>query len=341
MENALVAELTQITGSQRRALALSGVSRSTWHYRQRPRPRVQDPVHQTDRAYQSRISDADREKITERILTAWASGNSVDHAFATAWDQGIMLASRRAWWRIAAEVEDQLLRPKTPTRKDTRAPRAKPVVKATGPGQAWSWDITDLRSPWRGVVFKAYKITDIYSRQIVGYRVEDRESDQHALDMFAAAITTHGAPGIVHADNGSAMTSNLLRDFLHHHHGIELSYNRPYVSDDNPFSEAGFRTMKYRPGYPKIFTDLDTARSYLAAYVPWYNHEHKHTGIALFSPAQVHDGTWRHAWHTRDHALQRYYQAHPERFHTRPTTPTPAHTVGINLPTHKTQNKTA
>lgn len=340
MENELVVTLAGITGSQRRALELSGVSRSTWHYRQRPRERVADPVHQIERAYQSRISQADREEITKHILCAWAAENSVDHAFASAWDGGIMLASRRTWWRIAAEIEDQMLRPKVPASKERRAPRNKPVLKATKPGQVWTWDISDLYSPWRGVVFKAYKITDIFSRQIVGWRVEDREADHLAVEMFTDAIAVHGAPGTVHADNGAAMTSNRLRDYLNKHN-IALSHNRPYVSDDNPFSESGFRTMKYRPGYPKVFTDLDSARAYLAEYVPWYNHEHKHSGIALFSPAQVHDGTWRQTWQTRQTALQRYFRAHPERFRARPSTPTPADTVGINLPNEKPQSKTA
>lgn len=327
-------------GSQRRALHLTGISRSTWHYRHQPRQKVTNPVHQADRAYESRISERDRETIQERIRLAWARGNSVDYAFATAWDEGLMIASRRTWWRIAAEIEDQMLRPTTPRRTDTRTPRSKPVVEATGPGQAWSWDITDLYSPWRGVVFKAYTITDIFSREIVGWRVQEREADHLARDMFADTIAVHGAPRIVHADNGSAMRSNLLRDYLHGQ-GIELSHNRPYVSDDNPFSEAGFRTMKYRPGYPKVFTDIDAARAYLAEYVPWYNNEHKHSGIALFSPSQVHDGSWRETWHTRDTALQTYFQAHPERFRARPSTPTPAGTVGINLPNEKPQNKAA
>lgn len=340
MEDALVVELRGILGSQRQALALTGVSRSTWHYRQVPRERVADPAHQADRAYQSRISSADRETIAERIRAAWAAENSVDHAFATAWDQGLMLGSRRTWWRIAAEIEDQMLRPVVPSRKDSRTPRAKPMLKATGPGQVWTWDITDLPSPWRGVTFKAYKITDIYSRKIVGWRVEDREADHLAVQMFDDAIAEHGAPAIVHADNGAAMTSRLLRDFLHEH-DVELSHNRPYVSDDNPFSEAGFRTMKYRPGYPKIFPDLEAAKIYLAGYVPWYNHDHKHSGIALFSPAQVHDGSWAETWTTRDNALQRYFETHPERFRARPSTPTPAGTVGINLPTEKPQTNAA
>ena len=127
------------------------------------------------------------------------------------------------------------------------------------------------------------------------------------------------------------MRSNLLRDTLTNH-GVELSHNRPYVSNDNPFSESGFRTMKNRPGYPRVFKELEAARAYLADYVPWYNTQHKHSGIALFSPAEVHDGSWKEIWKTRDHALQRYYDKNPERFHQRPTTPAPASHAGINLP---------
>lgn len=175
----------------------------------------------------------------------------------------------------------------------------------------------------------------------MGWRVEDRGADHLAVQMFAAAIVEHGPPLVVHADSGAAMTSNLLRDFLHEQ-GVTLSHNRPYTSNDNPFSEAGFRTMKYRPGYPKVFTDLDTARAYLAEYVAWYNQQQKHSGIALFSPKQVHDGTWQQAWDKRDQALQNYFDEHPERFHARPRTPAPATTVGINLPNQpKSQTKAA
>ena len=176
-------DLTKILGSQREALEVIALSRSTWHYRHHPRPPKSDPVPQSERAYTSRISAGDRDRIAELILTGWANEVSVDHAFASAWDAGLMLGSRRSWWRIAAEIKDQMLRPRVPTRKERRAPRPKPVVEATGPGQAWSWDITDLYSPWRGRVFKAYKITDIFSRQVVGWRVEDREADYLAVEM--------------------------------------------------------------------------------------------------------------------------------------------------------------
>lgn len=318
-------------GSQREALRMTGVSRGTWHYRHTPREQAQAPIPQAMRAYPSRINAADRAEIVAWILAGWARHESVDHSFATAWDAGVLLASRRTWWRVANEIEDQLLRPKPPTRKQSRLPRVKPVVVATGPGQAWSWDITELYSPWIGKTFKAYKIIDIYSREIVGYRVEDREADHLAVEMFDHAIRTYGVPRTVHADSGAAMRSTLLRDFLTRH-GVVLSHNRPYVSNDNPFSEAGFKTMKYRPDYPRIFASVEAARTYLDTYVAWYNTKHKHAGIALFSPQQVGDGTWVEVWEVRDRALQAYYERYPERFRVRPVTPTPAGRVGINLP---------
>jgi transposase InsO family protein len=255
----------------------------------------------------------------------------VDHAFAAAWDEGMMLASRRSWWRIAAGIQDQGARPTIPARgsRGTGA-RQAPVHEATGPGQVWSWDITDLRSPWRGKAYKAYSIIDIYSRMIVGWRVEEREADHLAVEMFEAAFARHGRPRAVHADSGPAMRSNLLADLLERH-GIERTHNRPRVSNDNPFSESEFRTMKYRPNYPATFQDLPAARAWVSEYVPWYNTRHRHSGIALFAPANVHDGSWREQWARRDQANQAYHDAHPERFHRRPQTPAPPGTVGINL----------
>ena len=326
-----MAELTRTTGSQRQALAIAGVARSTWQYRLKPRARVSEPVLQSDRAYLSRIPTTDRATIAKKITTGWTNGHSVDHTFATTWDEGVMLAGRRSWWRIAADIKDQSARPVVPTGRGSRTPRDKPVLIATGPGQVWSWDITDLRTPWRGKAFKAYSIIDIYSRLIVGWRVENRENDQLAVEMFETAFQQHGAPQFVHADSGSAMRSIALANLLEKH-GVTKTHNRPYVSNDNPFSESEFRTMKYRPNYPGIFDDLDTARGHLADYVPWYNTTHRHSGIALFSPQQVHDGTWRHAHRIRDRALQRYHRQHPERFRARPTTPAPAGIVGINVP---------
>ena len=329
MENDLVAELTRATGSQRQALTITGVARSTWQYRQTPRARVLKPIPQKERAYLSRIDSADRAVIETKITAGWKKGNAVDHTFASTWDEGVMLAGRRSWWRIAADIEDQSARPLVPTRRGSKTPRDKPVLIATGPMHVWSWDITDLHSPWRGKAFKAYSIIDIWSRKIVGFRVEDRESDHLAVDMFETAFREHGTPKFVHADYGPSMRSDALAVLLSGR-GVAKTHNRPYVSNDNPYSESEFRTMKYRPNYPGIFDSLESARDHLNDYVPWYNTSHKHSGIALFSPQEVHDGSWRRAHFKRDLALQRYHRKHPERFRARPTTPTPAGIVGIN-----------
>jgi len=324
-----VAELTRTTGSQRRALATAGVARSTWQYRHNPRARVSEPVLQKDRAYPSRISPADRTVIAEKITAGWTKGHAVDHTFASVWDEGVMLAARRSWWRIAADITDQSARPIVPTGRGSRTPREKPVLIATGPGQVWSWDITDLRCPWRGKAFKGYSIIDIWSRKITGWRVEERESDHLAVEMFQAAFRHDGAPQFVHADSGPAMRSGALADLLTEHN-VTKTHNRPYVSNDNPYSESEFRTMKYRPNYPGTFESLEDARDHMSEYVPWYNTTHRHSGIALFSPQEVHDGSWRKAHSIRDLALQNYHQKHPERFRARPKTPAPAGIVGIN-----------
>ena len=160
---------------------------------------------------------------------------------------------------------------------------------------------------------------------------QEKESNHLAVDMFETAIAKYRTPKTVHSDSGPSMKSNVLREALTVR-DVELSHNRPYVSNDNPFSESGFRTMKYRPRYPRVFKSVETARAYIDVYVPWYNTAHKHSGIALFSPAQVHDGSWVEAWDVRDAALQSYYRKNPGRFRRRPVTPSPADHVGINLP---------
>ena len=155
---------------------------------------------------------------------------SVDHAFASAWDDGLMLGSRRTWWRVASEIDDQSMRPVVPTRcaNASRTPREAPVLTATGPGQVWSWDITDLRTPWRGVAFKAYCAMDIFSRKVVGSRVEEREVDGLAVEMFEIAFGEHGIPGAVHADSGAAMRSSAVADLLAAY-GVTKTHNRPRV----------------------------------------------------------------------------------------------------------------
>lgn len=333
-ERELVGELTGAGGlSERGALAMIGVARSTWHYRRHPRPLILVPVPHRDRDQPQALTGAERAWVTERIQAAWEAGESVDQAYATAWDEGLYMGSQRTWWRIAAGM-DQTGRPTGPgSRTGPAKDRPTPQLLATGPNQVWSWDITDFKGPYRGQVFKVYSVIDIYSRRIVGCRVEDREADRLAVEMFTAAFAAAGtAPDYVHADNGAAMRSDALAGHLAGH-GVQLTHNRPYVSNDNPYSESEFRTLKTRPNYPKIFTDLQAARDYVQRYVGWHNTTHRHGGIALFTPDQLHDGTWIRAHHQRHSAQQAYYQAHPGRYrHRAPTTAKPPAWSGINHP---------
>lgn len=149
--------------------------------------------------------------------------------------------------------------------------------------------------------------------------------------MFETARAKYEAPKTVQSDLGPSMKSNVLREVLAVD-DVELSHNRPYVSNDNPFSESAFRTIKYHPGYQRVFKSVESARAYIDAYVPWYNTAHKHSVIALFSPAQVYDGSWVEVWDVRDAALQSYYRKNHGWFRRGPVTTSPADHVGINLP---------
>lgn len=332
MENGLVQTLKQRARmSQRRALELIGLSRSAWHYRSKPRGRTAAPVPHRERAYPNRIDPESTEAIDALVREAWGQGRSVGWAFAAAWDQGLMVASQRTWWRVANTIADQSIRPVIPVRTGNRVRRPAPQVLATAPGHAWVWDITDLPTPYRGQAFKAYSIQDLYSRKIVGYRVEEREVNTLAAQMFQAAFSEHGVPAVVHSDSGAAMVSNELKNLLADHN-VAHSFSRPRVSNDNAHKESEFRTMKHRPDYPGTFTTVEQARAWVDRYAAWFNTDHHHSGLALFTPNQVHDGTWRQLHTIREHALDSYYQAHPERFHRRPHTPTPDELVGINPP---------
>jgi len=332
-------ELTAALGSTRQALQLVGLSRSTWHYRTKPRAKVTDPVLHADRSCAWRISTQDRAQIEGLIQQGWREGASVDQSFANAWDAGIMLGSQRSWGRVARGIKDQSARPKI-TAGTTQSPRSAPVVIAMAPDDAWTWDITDLPTPYRGMAFKAYCAMDIFSRKVVAYRVEEREVDELAKEMFEIAFGEHGIPGALHSDSGPAMKSNALKD-LFADLGVTQTRNPPRVSNDNPYSESAFKTMKTRPHYPGTFSTLEQARTWMATFVEHYNSRHKHSGIALFTPNEVHDGTWRATWQQRAHVQHTYYMNHPERFTKPPTTPTPTGIVGINIPTDDTQKTAA
>jgi transposase InsO family protein len=325
----LVTGLVAAGLSQRRALELAGMARSTWHYRAKPRPRVAAPVPHAQRRAASWLTTEEQDAILARLQAAFGLGWSVYHAFYEALDDGDPVASLSSWYRLA---RDRLAAQRPVRRTRNHRATAIPSLVVDGPMQAWSWDITHLKGPYRRVTFQLYVAIDVFSRLIVAWRVEVCEDDDLAREMFEAAFLHHGGrPRIVHADGGPAMKSNTLAG-LFADLGIEISRNRPRVSNDNPFSEALFKTAKYVPSYPAYFTDIAQARAWAATFVAWYNHGHHHTGLEGHTPADVHNGTWREVHQRRTATMDRIYAEHPQRFRSRPVIKTPMAQVAINHP---------
>lgn len=221
-------------------------------------------------------------------------------------------------------------------RKQRRRPAyAAPELLATGPCQVWTWDITKLRGSYPGLYYNLSVVLDIFSRKIVGWRIEDREDAELAEALIAESYRREGvAPKqlTLHADRGAVMTSKTLAELLIDL-GVAQSHRRPSISDDNPSSESQFKTMKYGPTYPERFASIETARAWMRQFAAWYNYEHKHSGIALLSPEVVHSGRAPEVIARRQETLNAAYAAHPERFpRGRPqAAQLPTH-VGINLP---------
>lgn len=216
----------------------------------------------------------------------------------------------------------------------------KPEVLATAPNQLWSWDITKLKGAQKLTYYYLYVMLDVFSRYVVGWHIAPCESAAVAGEFIASCCLQQNIqPGqlTIHADRGSAMTSKgvaqLLADL-----GVEKSHSRPYTSNDNPFSEAQFKTLKYQPHYPARFASLLAARAWARTFFPWYNDEHRHTSLALMTPAVVQAGLGKQLTQQRQLVLSAAYEAHPERFvrgHPRPQAlPTQ---VWINPPTPKNE----
>ena len=232
--------------------------------------------------------------------------------YATLLDEGRYLCSWRTMYRILqahAEVRER--------RDQLRHPSySKPELLATRPNQLWSWDITKLKGPATWTYYYLYVILDVYSRCIVGWMVMERENASLAEELIAESCARQGIEPeqlTLHADRGSAMTSKTVAQLLADL-GVTKTHARPHVSNDNPYSEAQFKTMKYRPGFPEQFGSLMDARSWMRQFVVWYNTEHRHSGISLLTPATVHEGRAPVVLTARQQVLERAYTAHPERF---------------------------
>lgn len=322
-----VAELATHT-STARACALLGWSRAT-HYRAQ-RPAVEGPRAPRP-GPPNALTAAEREAVLARLNSSRFADKSVAQTWATLLDEGEYLCSMSTMHRLLRAAGQAGER----RRQAVHPPRTKPELLATAPGDVWSWDITKLRGPERGVYYDLYVIIDIFSRYVVGWTVAAREDADIAAELIADAVMVHGAPDSVHADRGTSMTSKPVAQLLVDL-GVARSHSRPHVSNDNPFSEAQFKTLKYAPAFPDRFGSLADARAFCETFFAYYNHEHRHSGLGLHTPASVHHGTAAEIRAQRAATLQAAYAANPARFgRRRPTPPQLPTAAWINQPSRE------
>lgn len=304
------------------------VSRASVYRHRNPKPVVR-PHPAPPRT----LSDLERQAVLTHLHSPRFVDQSPSQVYATLLDEGTYLCSIRSMYRIldshheVRERRDQLIRPHY----------RKPELLATAPNQVWSWDITKLLGPVKWSYFHLYVILDIYSRYVVGWMVAERESALLAHQLIEQTCFNHQiVPGqlTLHADRGSSMRSKpvaaLLADL-----GVTKTHSRPHVSNDNPFSESHFKTLKYRPGFPDRFGSLSDARAFGLPFFHWYNHHHHHSGIALLTPATVHFGLAQPFLLQRQQTLLSAFAAHPDRFVKHAPLPLPLPgAVWINPPTN-------
>ena len=276
------------------------------------------------------LTSAERGSVLDLLHSPRFCDQAVPQVFATVLDEGSYLCSQRTMYRIlescgeVRERRNQLHRPNY----------AKPELLATGPNQVWSWDITKLKGPRKWTYFHLYVILDIFSRKVVGWMIAHRESSALAQKLIAETIARECvAPGqlTIHADRGSSMTSNdvalLLSDL-----GVTKTHSRPHVSNDNPYSESNFKTLKYRPDFPERFGSIEDARCFCQRFFDWYNNEHRHSGIGMMTPASVHHGRAAHVCQQRASVLEAAWKRNPERFTRQPRPPAVPTAAWINPP---------
>lgn len=305
-----------------------GVSRATFYRRQRPKT-----GHQQSRPTPARaLSEKEQDNVFHTLCSERFVDRSPAEVVATLLDEGVYMCSERTMYRVLdsrAAVQERRPQLNHPEYK-------KPELMATGPDQVWSWDITRLLGPKKWTYFYLYVILDIFSRYVVGWMVGTRENSALGGRLIQQSCLKHGVqPQILtlHSDRGSPMTSQctaqLLADL-----GVTRSLSRPQVSDDNPFSEAQFKTLKYHPSFPGRFEDQNQAKTFCRSFFPWYNTEHRHGGISMLTPYQVHFGLADQIIAGREAVLHEAWAAHPERFVSGMPKPEPLpEAVWINPPT--------
>jgi len=332
--DAAVTELEPVVGT-RAACAAVGEAQARWYRRHRQSP-PPPPKPERVRAPQPRaLSEIERKEL-RRVLN---SEEFVDEAPATVYakllDQGIYLASVPTMYRVLREHDEVHER----RRHATHPAAKKPELLATKPNECWSWDITKLLGPAKWTYYYLYVIIDIYSRYVPGWMLAHAENAKLAEALLADTVAKQNIGRhqlTIHADRGSPMTAKPVA-FLLADLGVTKSHSRPHVSNDNPFSESQFRTLKYRPAFPDRFGCFEDAHAHCGRFFSWYNDEHRHSGIGFHTPADVHYGRAELVRQQRAVVLNAAYAEHPERFVRKPPEPPALPTaVWINEPKQDT-----
>jgi putative transposase len=299
------------------ACRLLGVSRAT-HYRRRA-PKLGPARRPGGGVQPTALSGPEREQVLQILNGDRFADKSPAQAWAVLLDEGCYMGSISTFYRVLRSADQVRER-----RAQARHPaRVRPELVATGPDQVWTWDITKLKGPSRGVYYDLYVIIDIYSRKVMHWQCHTTETGLLAKEFIAGAIAANKGtmPSTIHSDNGTSMTSKNVAALLADLH-IERSLSRPHTSNDNPYSEAAFKTLKYCPAFPEIFTSIYDARDFARIFFRYYNLEHRHSGIGLYTPASVHDGSWQDIRDHRQKTMDEAWTLHPERFHRgRPQAP--------------------
>jgi putative transposase len=320
-----------------KACQVLGKARASLYRQRNPKPRSEGPRRPFH--HPAELSEEERRHVLAVLDSPRFTDKSAGQVWAILLDEGTYLCSEATMYRLLRERGQSGER----RAQATHPARKKPELEATGPNQVWSWDITKLKGPARGIYYLLYVIIDIFSRKVIWQEIWPTETGTLAKEFIERAIEENGGikPGAVHADRGTSMTSNTVAGLLATL-GIDQSHSRPHVSNDNPYSEAQFKTLKYCPAFPGKFGSIEDARLFCGHFFDYYNNEHRHSGIAMHTPASVHDGTAVKIHAKRIATLNTAFLAHPERFRgRRPCPPSLPARVWINKPPATLQTETS
>jgi putative transposase len=337
MDTAIEELVSEAAVPRSRACDLVGRSRAS-HYRAKRQPAPPRP-RRRPKPQPRALSETENEAVLAALHCDRFIDSAPAEVYATLLDEGTYLGSVSTMYRRlhdVGQVRERRIHSVHPA-------SVKPELVAHAPNVVWSWDITKLHGPAKWTYFYLYVILDIYSRYAVGWMLAPHERATLAELLIDDSIGKHDVDRgqlTLHADRGSSMASKPVA-FLLADLGVTKSHSRPHVPNDNPFSEAQFKTLKYRPDFPKTFDSIETARDFCRQFFAWYNLEHRHSGIGWHTPASVHYGTADEVRAQRAATLDTAYQAHPERFVSKhPTPPQIQATIWINKPDEETTTTT-